>query len=71
MKWLKARFAVIKAHVLSASKLKRTLIGVPSLFLVVVLWSLSTALLAPGTDPLSARLAEWGRNHYLGFIVTA
>ena len=71
MKWLNARFAVIKAHVLSASKLKRTLIGVPSLFLVVVLWSLSTALLAPGTDPLSARLAEWGRNHYLGFVVTA
>jgi hypothetical protein len=53
------------------SKLKRTLIAVPSLFLVVVLWSVSTALLAPGTDPLSARLAEWGRNHYLGFVVTA
>jgi len=71
MKWLQARFAVIKARVLSASKLKRTLIGVPSLFLIVVLWSISTALLAPGTDPLSARLAEWGRNHYLGFVVTA
>jgi hypothetical protein len=38
---------------------------------VVVIWSVSTALLAPGTDPLSARLAEWGRNHYLGFVVTA
>ena len=71
MKWLQARFAVMKARIQSASKLKRTLIGVPSLFLVVVLWSISTALLAPGTDPLSARLAEWGRNHYLGFVVTA
>ena len=71
MKWLQARFAAIKARVQSASKLKRTLIGVPSVFLIVVLWSISTPLLAPGTDPLSARLAEWGRNHYLGFVVTA
>ena len=71
MNWLKSRLAVIKARILSMSKLKRTLIGLPSVFLVVVLWSISTALLAPGTDPLSARLAEWGRNHYLGFVVTA
>lgn len=52
------------------SKVKRTLIAVPSLFLILVTWSVSTALLAPGTDPVTARLAEWGRNHYLGFLVT-
>jgi hypothetical protein len=39
--------------------------------LLVVFWSISTALLAPGTDPVSARLAEWGRNHYLGALVSA
>ncbi len=47
------------------------MVGVPTLFLAIVLWSISTALLAPGTDPVSARLAEWGRNHYLGPIVSA
>ena len=65
------RLSAIAQWIKKASKLKRTLIAVPSLFIVVVLWSVSTALLAPGTDPLSARLAEWGRNHYLGFVVTA
>ena len=53
------------------SKRKLALITVPSLFLIVVLWSVSTALLAPGTDPVSARLAEWGRNHYLSSLVSA
>ena len=65
------RLSAIAQGIKKASKLKRTLIAVPSLFIVVVLWSVSTAVLAPGTDPLSARLAEWGRNHYLGFVVTA
>jgi len=55
----------------SASNRKLALITVPSLFLIVVLWSISTALLAPGTDPVSARLAEWGRNHYLSAVVSA
>ena len=50
---------------------RRIFIGVPTLFLIVVLWSVSTALLAPGTDPVSARLAEWGRNHYLSSVVSA
>jgi Phosphodiester glycosidase len=47
------------------------LVGAPSVFLVVILWSVSTALLAPGTDPVTARLAEWGRNHYLGSVITS
>ena len=71
MKLIKARWLKFLAWVESTSKRKLALITVPSLFLVVVLWSLSGALLAPGTDPLSARLAEWGRNHYLGSLVTA
>ena len=70
MKSVKARLATLIQWVRRLSKVKRTLIAVPSLFLILVTWSVSTALLAPGTDPVTARLAEWGRNHYLGFLVT-
>lgn len=70
MKSVKARLASLIRWVGKLSKVKRTLIAVPSLFLILVIWSVSTALLAPGTDPVTARLAEWGRNHYLGFLVT-
>jgi Phosphodiester glycosidase len=34
-------------------------------------WSIGGALTAPGTDPTSARLAEWARFHGLGAVVTA
>ena len=71
MIWVKQRWQIFALWVKGASKLKLTLITAPSLFLIVVLWSISTALLAPGTDPVSARLAEWGRNHYLSFLVSA
>ncbi len=39
-------------------------------FLIVVGWSIGAALTAPGTDSTAARLAEWGRDHGLGGIVT-
>jgi hypothetical protein len=39
-------------------------------FLVTVIWSIGMALTAPGTDSTSARLAEWGRDHGLGGVVT-
>jgi hypothetical protein len=39
-------------------------------FLVVVGWSVGGALTAPGTDSTAARLAEWGRDHGLGGVVT-
>ncbi len=71
MKWTKQRSSLIAQWVKKASNLKRIAVGAPSLFLVVILWSVSTALLAPGTDPVSARLAEWGRNHYLGSVITS
>ena len=71
MKWIQGRFSAVLQRIQKASNLKRALIGAPSLFIVVVLWSISTSLLAPGTDPLSVRLAEWGRNHYLGYVVTS
>lgn len=71
MIWIKAKWVTLLTWIKSSSKRKLALITVPSLFLIVVLWSISTALLAPGTDPISARLAEWGRNHYLSSLVSA
>jgi hypothetical protein len=71
MKWVQRRLSAIAQWIQKASNPKRALVAIPSLFLVVVMWSVGTALLAPGTDPISARLAEWGRNHYLGSVVSA
>lgn len=42
---------------------------VVAVFLAAVAWSIGRALTAPGTDSLSARLAEWGRDHGLGVVV--
>jgi len=71
MKLAQRGLSAIAQRIKRASNLKRIAVGAPSLFLVVLLWSVSTALLAPGTDPMTARLAEWGRNHYLGTVITA
>jgi hypothetical protein len=38
---------------------------------VLIGWSIGSALMAPGTDSIAARLAEWGRDHGLGPFVTA
>ena len=52
----------------------RRVASLMSLVLVIVLgsvgWSLGDSLRAPGNDPISARLAEWGRDHGMGFLVT-
>lgn len=54
---------------------QRTLLIAIALVLALLLgslaWSVGSVLSAPGTDSVSARLAEWGRDHGLGFIVTA
>ena len=33
-------------------------------------WSIAGVIRMPGNDPLVARLAEWGRDHQLGMVVT-
>lgn len=38
--------------------------------LVPVAWSLLHALTAPGTDSVAARVAEWGRDHHAGPVVS-
>ena len=52
--------------------LRRSLIALAAaaaVFLGVVGWSIGTALAAPGTDTVEARLAEWGRDHGLSAAV--
>jgi hypothetical protein len=39
-------------------------------FVAVVGWSIGTALAAPGSDSVPARLAEWSRDHGLGGVGT-
>lgn len=50
--------------------LRRSFLAAVLVFLVVVGWSVTGALTAPGTDSTAARLAEWGRDHGLGGLVT-
>lgn len=42
-----------------------------AIFLGSLTWSIGSVLSAPGTDTVAARMAEWGRDHGLGFVVTA
>jgi hypothetical protein len=41
------------------------------IFLGSLTWSIGSVLSAPGTDTVAARMAEWARDHGLGFVVTA
>jgi hypothetical protein len=52
-------------------KWRLTIILVLIIFLGTMSWSIGHSLAAPGTDTVAARLAEWGRDHGLGFAVTA
>jgi Phosphodiester glycosidase len=52
-------------------KILRLVAVVVLVLLIPVAWSLGQALTAPGNDPISARVAEWARDHYLGAVVTA
>ncbi|WP_431876960.1 hypothetical protein [Amycolatopsis sacchari] len=51
-------------------RVRRTVLVLVLVFLVAVGWSVTGALTAPGTDSVAARLAEWGRDHGLGGVVT-
>ena len=51
--------------------LRRVTAAVLALLLAATSWSLGRVLLAPSTDSVSARAAEWARNHGLGPLVTA
>lgn len=53
-----------------ARRLRRAALAAVLVFVLVVGWSIVGALTAPGTDSVAARLAEWGRDHWLGGVVT-
>lgn len=50
---------------------RMTAIAVAALLVISTTASVAPALTAPGTDSTAARLAEWGRDHGLGWVVTA
>lgn len=50
--------------------LNQVILGVLGAFIITVSWSVGNALTVPGGGSVSARLAEWARDHYLGPVVT-
>lgn len=50
---------------------RAAVLAVVALLVISTAVSVAPALAAPGTDSTAARLAEWGRDHGLGWMVTA
>jgi hypothetical protein len=50
---------------------RRAALALTTVCVALIGWSVGSALMAPGTDSVAARLAEWGRDHGLGAIITA
>jgi hypothetical protein len=62
---------VVSPHVRRRRKIIwRSVLGVFLVFFGYVGITLYPYLAAPGTDRLAARVAEWGRDHHLGWAVT-
>lgn len=71
MKWhARDDAAVERQHHPLARPVRRLFLLALAGFLVTVGWSVGLALTAPGTDPVSARVAEWARDHNMGDLVT-
>jgi hypothetical protein len=49
---------------------RRVVLAALAVCLILVGWSIGTALTAPGTDSTAARLAEWGRDHGFNGAIT-
>ncbi|WP_370085767.1 phosphodiester glycosidase family protein [Streptacidiphilus sp. MAP12-16] len=48
----------------------KAMLSLTAIFAGWLAWSLGGALTAPGDDSVAARVAEWGRDHHLGPVVT-
>ncbi|MGH3415666.1 MAG: hypothetical protein ACRDSS_04300, partial [Actinocrinis sp.] len=62
---------VVPPHVRRRRKIARR--GILAVFLLIIGYvgvTMYPYLTAPGTDRLNARVAEWGRDHHLGWAVT-
>ena len=55
---------------LIARRSTRVVLALLAVFAGWLSWSVGNALAAPGDDSVAARLAEWGRDHELGPVVT-
>ncbi|MFC1414994.1 phosphodiester glycosidase family protein [Streptacidiphilus sp. N1-12] len=55
---------------LFARRSVRAVLAVAAVFLGWLSWSVGSALAAPGDDSTAAKVAEWGRDHQLGPLVT-
>ncbi len=55
---------------LLARRSVRAVLALFAVFFGWLAWSVGGALAAPGNDSVAARLAEWGRDHHLGQVVT-
>lgn len=53
------------------SRIRRAVVIVVAVSLSWLTWSVGGALIAPGSDSVPARLAEWGRQHHLGPVINA
>lgn len=61
----------VPPHILRRRKIiRRSILGVFLVLSGYVGITLYPYITAPGTDRLSARIAEWGRDHHLGWAVT-
>lgn len=62
---------VVPPHIKRRRKIiRRSILGVFLIFFGYVGITFYPYLTAPGTDRLNARIAEWGRDHHLGWAVT-
>lgn len=62
---------VVPPHILRRRKMiRRSILGVFVIVSAYVGITMYPYLTAPGTDRLAARVAEWGRDHYMGWAVT-
>lgn len=52
-------------------RIRRAVVIVVAVSLSWLTWSIGGALVAPGSDSVAARLAEWGRQHHLGPVINA
>ena len=59
-----------KQRSLRFRRIRAAVLGLAVLLVAATGVSVAPALLAPGTDSTAARLAEWGREHGLGWAVT-
>jgi hypothetical protein len=61
---------LLRRHHPFARPIRRLFLLAVALCLVIAGWSVVGYLTAPGTDTAAARVAEWGRDHGMGDLVT-